>query len=326
MAGDWIKMRQDLGEDPAVVMISTRIDIQEDAVVGKLHRLWCWADKHTTDGTAPAITEKWVDRYVSQPGFAAAMREAGWISFTESGVVFPNFDRHNGQSAKTRAEATIRQRLSRANRDEGVTGVERTAIPRPFARHVLQRDGYQCVYCGRQSTQAKEESRKSILSIDHIIPESRGGSAAVENLACCCKQCNNEKNDRTPEEWGLLPTFLQDGVTYVNGQMSHKNRDTTVTNSSPEKRREEKKENNIVTPDGVSVEVWNAFLKVRKAKKAPMSDLALAGIKREADAAGWTLEDALQECVTRGWQAFKADWVAQKTPSGQTNPLLAGAI
>jgi hypothetical protein len=80
------------------------------------------------------------------------------------------------------------------------------------------------------------------------------------------------------------------------------------------------------TPDGVPDDVWQAFLKIRRAKRAPMSDIALAGIMREASAAGWTLDAALQECVTRGWQSFKAEWVAKTPPAGQVNPLLAGAI
>lgn len=65
----------------------------------------------------------------------------------------------------------------------------------------------------------------------------------------------------------------------------------------------------LLPPDGVSPSVWQDFLKHRKAKKAPVTETSLAGIKREADKAGWSLEDALRECCTRGWQSFKADWV-----------------
>ena len=123
MAGDWIKMRIDLHEDPAVIEMAALLGIEEDAVVGKLHRLWGWADKHTTDGMASAINAKWVDRYVGMPGFADAIVKVGWLFFTGGGVVFPKFERHNGQSAKTRAENTIRKRLSRKNRDKQETDV-----------------------------------------------------------------------------------------------------------------------------------------------------------------------------------------------------------
>jgi len=43
-----------------------------------------------------------------------------------------------------------------------------------------------------------------------------------------------------------------------------------------------------------------------------MTETALKGIEREAKKAGWSLEKAISECVTRGWQSFKADWVKEK--------------
>jgi len=63
-------------------------------------------------------------------------------------------------------------------------------------------------------------------------------------------------------------------------------------------------------PEGVSQSVWEDFLQLRKAKKAPMTNAALAGIMREAEKAKWTLEQALTQCCMRGWTGFKADWVA----------------
>ena len=56
-------------------------------------------------------------------------------------------------------------------------------------------------------------------------------------------------------------------------------------------------------------EVWDGFLTVRKAKKAPVTQAAMAGIEREARKAGWSLNAALTECCARGWAGFKADWV-----------------
>ena len=68
----------------------------------------------------------------------------------------------------------------------------------------------------------------------------------------------------------------------------------------------------VAPPEGVSDSVWQEFKSLRKAKKAPITQRAIDKISEEANLAGWTLEKALEECIVRGWQAFKADWVATK--------------
>ena len=124
MAGDWIKMRIDIADDPAVIGMASALDITEDEVVGKLHRIWSWADKHTASGFVPRITGKWIDRYINLQGFSEQMQAVGWIVIADDGVTFPSFDRHNGKSAKSRAENTERARNSRKSRDESVTSVD----------------------------------------------------------------------------------------------------------------------------------------------------------------------------------------------------------
>ena len=60
-------------------------------------------------------------------------------------------------------------------------------------RRVYKRDNFQCVYCG---------SEKS-LTLDHIVPRSRGGKNSWTNLVTCCQSCNLKKANRTPEEAGM---------------------------------------------------------------------------------------------------------------------------
>lgn len=60
-------------------------------------------------------------------------------------------------------------------------------------RTVLARDNYQCQYCGCYPG-------KGELSIDHILPRSRGGQNTWENVVAACKRCNQRKGNRTPEE------------------------------------------------------------------------------------------------------------------------------
>lgn len=127
MAGDWIKMRIDLADDPAVIGIAAGLRISEDEVVGKLHRLWGWADKHTSTGFVPHITAKWIDGYLQKLGFAAHMSAVGWLGISDTGVTFPYFDRHNGKSAKSRAEGAERARMSRKKRDDSAKSVTRSS-------------------------------------------------------------------------------------------------------------------------------------------------------------------------------------------------------
>jgi uncharacterized protein YdaU (DUF1376 family) len=79
---------------------------------------------------------------------------------------------------------------------------------------------------------------------------------------------------------------------------------------------EHKKKATIVAPpEGVSDSVWQEFKSLRKAKKAPITQRAIDALTNEANKAGWTLEKALEECIVRGWQAFKADWVVKPNPA-----------
>lgn len=63
-------------------------------------------------------------------------------------------------------------------------------------KNILIRDKYTCQYC-------KETLSERSLTIDHIIPKSKGGSSRWENLITACKKCNTKKADKTPEEVGM---------------------------------------------------------------------------------------------------------------------------
>ena len=61
-------------------------------------------------------------------------------------------------------------------------------------------------------------------------------------------------------------------------------------------------------PADVPAEVFGDFLALRKAKRAPLTSTALAGIRREAVKAGLSMADAIAICCERGWVGFRADW------------------
>ena len=66
-----------------------------------------------------------------------------------------------------------------------------------FSRHnIYMRDGNRCQYCGRRFS-------TSDLSLDHVIPLSRGGPSNWDNIVCACLPCNVKKGNRQPEEAGM---------------------------------------------------------------------------------------------------------------------------
>jgi len=69
----------------------------------------------------------------------------------------------------------------------------------------------------------------------------------------------------------------------------------------------------LVCPDDVESSVWHDYLKIRKAKKSPITETALNGLRREAKKADISLSDALKVCCERGWVGFKADWYVPAT-------------
>ena len=61
-------------------------------------------------------------------------------------------------------------------------------------RNILRRDAYTCQYCAKRGGE---------LTVDHVMPKSRGGRSIWENLVAACRTCNLKKKNRTPEEAGM---------------------------------------------------------------------------------------------------------------------------
>lgn len=74
----------------------------------------------------------------------------------------------------------------------------RLAVVPLTRRNVFVRDGYLCQYCSK-----KPVSRD--LSLDHVVPRSRGGGSTWENLVTACRHCNRVKGHQLPSECGMHP-------------------------------------------------------------------------------------------------------------------------
>jgi len=89
----------------------------------------------------------------------------------------------------------------------------------------------------------------------------------------------------------------------------------SYANQEPITNNQEKKQKTIRAPSAhallpdVPPELVDDFVKLRKAKRASVTQTAVDGIRREANKAGYTMEQAIRTCCERGWQGFKAEWV-----------------
>jgi 5-methylcytosine-specific restriction endonuclease McrA len=75
--------------------------------------------------------------------------------------------------------------------------IPRDAHSRKITRRaIFARDGWACQYCG---------TGRGTLTVDHVIPRSKGGSSAWDNIVTCCAPCNRRKGDRLPKMAGMHP-------------------------------------------------------------------------------------------------------------------------
>jgi hypothetical protein len=162
VAGDWIKMRGNLWDDPRVSRLCDITGQTEAPIIGALYWLWSAADQHTEDGCMPGLTLRQIDRKTGVTGFAAALIEVGWLRDDPQGVVIVHFTEHNGASAKRRCMDAQRKANSRGM-SASDADTERTD------------DGQIAQFCGAREEKRREE--------ENIEPTALVASADAERAA-----------------------------------------------------------------------------------------------------------------------------------------------
>ena len=132
MAGDWLKIEKITPDKPEVIRMATILKRDSDEIFGKLFRIWVWADDQTVGGGGMEITEEFLDKKAGKKGFAKAMRAVGWLSGVDGSLMFPGFHRHNGETAKARAETNRRVAKHRTGNGETVTSVTPEPLQKPL--------------------------------------------------------------------------------------------------------------------------------------------------------------------------------------------------
>lgn len=184
MAGDWIKMRNDLPNDPAVYKIATLTKLDRFAVVGRLYAFWSWADKHAVDGRVDGASSHIVDDVTRHDGFAEALVSVNWLTLGEDFIALPHHERHNGESAKERGLKNARQARWREGKQKvPPTNVDGDASTKPSTREEKRREEIPPAKAGGGAS-ASRPSKKCPASFE-ITDELKAwaaGNAPLVNL------------------------------------------------------------------------------------------------------------------------------------------------
>jgi len=131
-------------------------------------------------------------------------------------VLNASYEPINVCTIRRAAVLVLKSRAEMLERGEGALHSERLALDRPCVirlvryvriprdvhrrkitrKAVLARDAYTCQYCGHEA---------SGLTVDHVIPRSRGGQSVWENIVAACAPCNRKKGNRMPREAAMHP-------------------------------------------------------------------------------------------------------------------------
>ena len=182
MAGDWIKMRGNLWNDPRVSRLCDLTDQGEAAIIGGLYWLWATADQHSEDGVMVGLSIRSIDRNTGIKGFGDAMVVIGWIADHPEGIRIVRFDEHNGASAKKRCQTAKRV----ANFKAGNAEVTLDALP----------DEDDCVSGALPRERDREEKSKQPISEQTVVVETSPPAQPVATTKAV-------RGSRLPADWHL---------------------------------------------------------------------------------------------------------------------------
>jgi 5-methylcytosine-specific restriction endonuclease McrA len=131
-------------------------------------------------------------------------------------VLNASYEPINVCTVRRAAVLVLKDRAEILERSEWALHAENLTLPRPIVirlkayvriprdahrrkitrRAVFARDRWTCQYCGQE---------RGSLTVDHVIPRSKGGDSGWENIVTCCAPCNRRKGDRLPSQANMVP-------------------------------------------------------------------------------------------------------------------------
>jgi 5-methylcytosine-specific restriction endonuclease McrA len=169
-----------------------------------------------TSSTVPAVVEEVGEQPASVPTLPGARLEQRGATLGRVLVLNASYEPINVCTVRRAAVLVLKQRAEVLEHSDWALHAENLTMPRPVVirlvtyvriprdahsrkitrRAIFARDGWTCQYCG---------SERGTLTIDHVIPRSKGGSSSWDNIVTCCAPCNRRKGDRLPRQAGMHP-------------------------------------------------------------------------------------------------------------------------
>ena len=113
MAGHWIEWEKGLVRKPEVLRIARAMQCTPQHAAACCMMVWEWAEDVTENGIIPGVTAADASFAAGVEGIGEPMVAAGWLMVKDDAIVFPNWDRHNGEPSKRRAVDAQRKRVQR---------------------------------------------------------------------------------------------------------------------------------------------------------------------------------------------------------------------
>jgi 5-methylcytosine-specific restriction endonuclease McrA len=166
--------------------------------------------------TVPAVVEEAGEQPASVTTLPGVRPEQRGGTLGRVLVLNASYEPINVCTVRRAAVLVLKQRAEVIEQSEWALHAESLTMPRPVVirlvtyvriprdahsrkitrRAIFARDSWTCQYCG---------SERGTLTIDHVVPRSKGGSSSWDNIVTCCAPCNRRKGDRLPLQAGMHP-------------------------------------------------------------------------------------------------------------------------
>jgi hypothetical protein len=157
---------------------------------------------------------------------------------------------------------------------------------------------------------------------DWLLELKEAGVYDIDNGAIFSRRMIRDEELRQKRaEGGKLGGNPNLKVNHKVMQEDKQNTTPSSSSSSTSSSSNKKIKTEAIRPIDISESVWDDFIAIRNKVKKPFTETALKIIQREAQKAGFTLEQALETCCARGWQGFEAAWVQKDSDLSKTGQM-----